>query len=66
MSDWLDGISIRDIRGDLLTTNEIGNGNWEYFEEAGIFFVRIYSEEGEILRSLRVGISLSDWGGADA
>jgi hypothetical protein len=66
LSDWLDEISIENIRGDLVTTNEIGNGNWEYFEEDGLFFVRVYGEQGEVLQSLRVGISLSDWGETDA
>jgi len=62
MSDWLNSVSIADIRADLTTTNELGNGNWFYREEDGLLLVDVYSEADEVIRTLRVGISLSDWG----
>lgn len=56
--DFKPGINIRDVWYDLLHSNIGGNGNWKYRKTDEGLVADIFSDDGTLVATTKIGITL--------
>ncbi len=50
----------QDIYDDLTTTNELGDGEREYFVDDGLLYLSVYGEGSEVEHVYRIDVQITE------